>query len=585
MNCVKLRFALPLLIACGPSASARPGAPPPPVAATAVRPPPPARAPFVVAIVVDQFAAWIAEERLPALPKTGGFARLRREGTWLVTVRLPYSVTDTAPGHASLHTGKVPAESGIWGNEVPAAGGGKVTFLRDETTRLVSPAGVTELVGASGARLKVDAFADRLRAAHPEALTISISLKDRGAIIPGGKNPTVALWFDKSLGSFVTSTAFAPAFPAWAAAIADAPHVAKVRSVPWTLSDPAWIAGHVKVPDDAPGEGNFDGYGTTFPHVGTTNNTFRASPAGDGMTLDLALAAVAAEHRPDRPTLLLLSMSSSDIVGHVFGPDSWESWDHLHKLDAALGRFLDTLESRVGPVDVVLSADHGMSSMPETVRARRPASCDGPTPPTDPYERPICTRGARIDVDALDRDLQTEAKRVLGEGAWIAGVSHPYVFLSAAARSLPQSRRRILDDAIRRVFDRRKNALELLDVAMLAARCPSVLRMSRSVAERAEPGEDALTLVCRSWMPEAGAGDFYMLPRLGQVFDIDLVPGKGWSHGGPFLYDRTIPLLVRGRTADPGVVIRKPTDFTVYSEILTSLFGLRPEPVRDLVRK
>src|SRR5262245_29078282 len=39
-------------------------------------------APFAIAFVVDQLSAWVAEERFPLLPETGGFARLRREGTW-----------------------------------------------------------------------------------------------------------------------------------------------------------------------------------------------------------------------------------------------------------------------------------------------------------------------------------------------------------------------------------------------------------------------------------------------------------------------------------------------------------------------
>src|SRR5262249_6972482 len=105
-------------------------------------------APFAIAFVVDQLSAWVAEERFPLLPETGGFARLRREGTWAKTMRLPYSVTDTAPGHASLHTGRVPAESGIFGNELPdptGAGGfgtGRITFLRDPSVKMITPSGV-----------------------------------------------------------------------------------------------------------------------------------------------------------------------------------------------------------------------------------------------------------------------------------------------------------------------------------------------------------------------------------------------------------------------------------------------------------
>lgn len=545
------------------------------------------RPPFVVAIIVDQLSAWVAEERLPLLPETGGFARLRREGTWLQTVRLPYAVTDTAPGHASMHTGKTPSESGIWGNEVPdPARGGRFTFLEDESTHLVTPDGVLDEPGSSAARLRVPNVADRLREAQPDALTVSLSLKDRGAIMPGGHKPSFALWFDKSRGTFVTSTAFAKSFPRWAAPVADASAIARARSAPWALSDRAWIERHTIVLDDGPGEGDCETYGTIFPHLAKTSAMFRALPASDQTLFDLALAAVSAEYSVEAPrsTLLLLSMSASDYVGHIFGADSWEAWDHLYKLDAALGRFLVALEAKVGPVLVVLSADHGNSSMPEVVRARRPASCaaqSGDEKTTDCYQRPVCVTGDRIEPTELERELAAEIDRAMppaSGGGWLAGVADPYVFLTGRARALPAEQRKVLDGAVRRVFERRRDTIAAIyDVRTLAQSCPKVLAEARGVPDRARPGEDVTTLVCRSWAPDVGAGDYYMVPKLGSYFDGEIVPRKGGSHGGPWLHDRTVPMLFRvapGSSRKEGEVISDPVDFTVYSEVLASLLGL-----------
>src|SRR6266404_1201107 len=79
---------------------------------------------ILVTVVVDQLAAWIAAERWPALPPEGGFARLRREGTYVREIRYEHSVNDTAPGHAALYSGAAPQESGISSNEViPPEGG------------------------------------------------------------------------------------------------------------------------------------------------------------------------------------------------------------------------------------------------------------------------------------------------------------------------------------------------------------------------------------------------------------------------------------------------------------------------------
>ena len=140
--------------------STRPAAPTTPSTPPAA----PRPAPLVVTLVVDQFAAWIAEDRLPLLPPDGGFARLRREGTWYRHVRYGHAATDTAPGHSSLYTGQCPRESGILANELPEGRGGRVSILRDEASRVVTNEGVTDAVGSSIARLRVDTLADALRA-------------------------------------------------------------------------------------------------------------------------------------------------------------------------------------------------------------------------------------------------------------------------------------------------------------------------------------------------------------------------------------------------------------------------------------
>jgi hypothetical protein len=521
----------------------------------------------VLAVVVDQLSSWVADERVPLLPPGGFFSRLVREGTWAHAMRYPYAQTDTGPGHAALHTGAVPAESGIVLNEVPASPGrGRVSALQDESTRFVTSAGISDSPGSSAARLLVPTVADRLRAARPDATILSVSLKDRGALLPAGKAPTHALWFDARVGAFVTSTAIEKTLPAWASAIGDVRAVARARGEVWEPTDRRWLSSFAG-PDDAPGEGDLDGLGTTFPHVAKTNAAFRAMPASDAMILDLALAGVKAEYRPDKPLFVLLSMSASDVIGHTFGPRSWEAWDQLRKLDAALGRFVDALEAHVGsPVQVVVSGDHGNIPMPWGQRA------------------------PRLEPTALGRELRDEAARALGSGDWVTGVSDGYVFLSDAARGLGEPKRAALDAAVRRVLVERHRAetAEVFDGRELAKRCPDVLGRASGVPERAEGGEDLLTLVCRSWRPDA-AGDYYVVPRPGSFFDGEIVPGKGGGHGTPYLYDRTVPLFVRGAPGamEPGRDIEDPVDFTAFSGLEAAFLGLErrtPEEVLEQSR-
>jgi hypothetical protein len=571
-NAARAWLVAAALSACDRSAAAPPTSPPPAVAAA-----PPKRQPFVVAIVVDQLSAWVAQSRWPELPSDGGVARLRREGTWVKTMRYPYAVTDTAPGHTSLHTGKVPAESGIFGNEVPAPNGQRVSILRDERVKPVAWDGVRSGPGSSPARLRVDTVADRLRAAHPNALVVSVSVKDRGAILPAGKHPTHVLWFDSSLDSYVTSTAFASTFPAWARGIGDTRSIVAARARPWELTDPGWVRSHAAGPDDQAGEGDLEGLGLTFPHVARTAAGFRALPAGDETTVNLGLAAIAAEYDPSRPTLLLLSMSASDVIGHVFGPDSWEAWDHIRKLDATLARLLVALDQRAGaPVSVLLSADHGNVSMPEISPERAGVKCAG-----DPFERP-CTPGTRLGPNALRDELMAATTSALGGGRWVGGLADPYVFLTPEARALPDDRRALVDKTIRATLAKHAAVADVLDTRMLATRCPEVLAHARGVPDRARLGEDVLALVCRSWSPDAG--DYYVLPRPGSFFDGELVIGKGTSHGTPYTYDRTISMLVRAPgLVDPGAVLDDPFDFSVYAALEAAFLGLDTRPPRDIL--
>src|SRR5580765_7420429 len=111
-----------------------------------------APSPLVVTIVVDQLAAWMADERLAALPSDGGFARLLREGLYVREVHFSHAVTDTAPGHAALYTGAVPRLTGIVANDVLGPDGKKMSILIDPGTRLV-PAGGTGAVDRPGSSL------------------------------------------------------------------------------------------------------------------------------------------------------------------------------------------------------------------------------------------------------------------------------------------------------------------------------------------------------------------------------------------------------------------------------------------------
>lgn len=530
---------------------------------------------IVVALVVDQLGAWVADERLAALPPTGGFARLRREGTLFRDVRFAHAATDTAVGHASLFTGRVPREHGVFGNEIATRAHGHTTrssSLRDDSTRLVGPAGPTELAGSSLALLRVDTFADRFRAAHPDGAIVSISIKERAALFGGGRRPTATLFFESGLDSFATSTAFARALPSWALPHATSEALDRLRATPWEPLDRDFLAAHARQRDDEPAEGDWGGLGRAFPHLfrrGMRPGVFRATPAADEAILALATAALDGERMAERPSLLALSFSTHDYVGHVFGPDSWEAWDELLRLDGALARLFAALDARVGSDGwvAILSADHGGQPLPELPDDKRPWCRAGAR---DRWERP-CGGGVRLLPTKLSDELEAVAVEALGGpapggAAWVDGVADPWVFLSPTARALPPAR---LDRLIARLaawLSARPGVERVVDVRALPSTCPD--------------GDSLDALVCRSY-PPGSRPSLYVVPTPGSFFDPEYTPGFGSSHGTPLLADRAVPLLARapGRLA-AGRVVDDPQPFTRYRALLDALLDELSAPRR-----
>jgi arylsulfatase A-like enzyme len=534
------------LPACGKGS--RPPAPPQTAAASRV---PAAEAPQLVVIIVDQLAGWMMAERLGALSPQGGFARLRRDGIFFPELRYEHATTSTAPGHAALFTGLPPVGSGVYANERPHPTTRKtISILADATTREVLE-GQTEQESSSAALIRAALLADVLRVERPRAPILSLSLKDRAAVMGGGSHPTASIWFNPARGKFVTSTAFARALPTWVSSFNTG--MEDALSGTWRALDETWLKQHAATDDQQQGEGDL-GLGTSLPYdlskAEKPGFVFRATPLADAALLKLASAGLLA-HADDGPGMLVISLSSLDYVGHVYGPDSWESWDALRRVDLLLGEFLNELERRFqGRFSLLLTGDHGTTVLPETAHGARARTwCQDARP--DYFERP-CDAGGRLFRDALENALRTAAKAALGDGDFILGVVEPFVYFTDAA-----------------------TALEAAQLAKLEAACVAALQtfppiarvfITREMGSPCPPASDESlgALVCRSLAP--GAGQLYIVTRNGSFFDPNLARGHGINHGTPYLYDRIVPLFIRTaeRSAAGTVVpiIVSPADFT-----------------------
>ncbi|MBP6512302.1 MAG: alkaline phosphatase family protein [Bacteroidia bacterium] len=326
---------------------------------------------LVVGVVVDQMRPDFISRYWDKFGN-GGFKRLINEGFNCKNTQYNYAPTHTGPGHASIYTGTTPSYHGITGNDwFDLVAMDTVNCVSDSK---VTSVGTTSTEGnCSPSRLLTTTITDQLRVAtHMKAKVISVSLKNRGAILPGGRSGQ-AYWFDGLTGKFITSSWYRNDLPTWLIEFNDRRWADEYLSKPWNTVFP--IKQYTESdPDDNAYEAPFTGEEKPiFPHDlpslrGTRYDIITDIPFGNTMTKDVALAAILGEKLGDDSItdFLAISFSAVDHIGHQFGIESVEMEDAYIRLDRDLSDLLTFLDNRVGKNKYLffLTADHGAPSNP-----------------------------------------------------------------------------------------------------------------------------------------------------------------------------------------------------------------------------
>lgn len=312
---------------------------------------------LVVFIAVDQMRGDYLERY--AREWRGTFRRILKHATWFPNGLQDHAITETAPGHSTMLSGRDPGHVGIVTNELG---------VPDPSTRLLEVGGP----GASPRRFMGTAFFDWLKAADTGARVLSVSRKDRGAILPVGRARGNVFWYTQD--RFGSSTYYFPdSLPPWVRDFNARPWARNLAGKQWHLMARASHYHEV----DARNYEN-DGSDQVFPHrlpVGARAMALALPnyPWMDSLTAAFALEGVRTlrlgqGHHTD---LLVISFSATDYVGHAFGPDSREIHDQLLRLDRTLGRLEDSLAKLVpgGRILYALTGDHGVTRFPEELAA------------------------------------------------------------------------------------------------------------------------------------------------------------------------------------------------------------------------
>ncbi len=326
---------------------------------------------LVIGLVIDQMR-WDYLYRYNNLYGAGGFKRLLKDGFTAENTMIPYVPSYTAPGHACIYTGSVPAIHGIVGNNWYDKAANKFVYCTDDST--VNTVGNNGKAGKmSPANLLTTSITDELRLSNNfKSKVIGIALKDRGAILPAGHSANAAYWYDG--GKWITSTHYMSNLPSWVKAFNDKDVAGTYMKSDWNTLLPI-NKYDLSTADDKPYENTIRAEKTVvFPHklssiaAADKYEAFRTTPFANTFTLDFAKAAIESEGLGKNAVtdFLAVSISSTDYIGHTFGPNSVEVEDMYLRLDKDMESFLNYLDTKIGKGNYLLflTADHGVSHVP-----------------------------------------------------------------------------------------------------------------------------------------------------------------------------------------------------------------------------
>ncbi|MFN0085275.1 MAG: alkaline phosphatase family protein [Blastocatellia bacterium] len=473
---------------------------------------------LVVGIVIDQF-------RYDYLPRfadqfgEGGFKRLTQGGAVFSNANYIHVPTYTACGHATFMSGSVPSGNGIVGNEwYDRELGKRVTSVNDGSVNLL---GGRQGTGMSPAKMQGSTIGDELKlATNQRAKVVGVSLKDRSAILPAGKRPNGAYWYDGTTGNLVSSTWYFNDLPEWVKKFNREMGPARFFGRRWErlLPEAAYAR---STADEVAHEKST--YGNKFPYTITGGEEkpgakfytqFEYTPFGNDYLVDFAKAAIENEGMgaDDVTDLLTISLSSNDLVGHLYGPYSHEVQDITLRTDRSLADLFTYLDQKVGLNNVViaLTADHGVAPAPEQVRA--------------------LGYGGKIELKTISDAVQAALTRTFGDEKWVLQGVNGNIYLDEAAIE----RRKLEPEAVERVAARAVTAVEgvaecFTRSQILAGRLPGT-KIARAVANGFHSSRNGNLVIVTE--------PFYFIGE-----------GITTTHGSPYLYDTHVPVILYG----PGI--------------------------------
>ena len=536
-----------------------------PVVARAAEPTVPTERPKLAVIIsVDQLRGDYLTKFRPYFGE-GGFKRLLDGGAEFRDTHYRHSITQTAPGHATILTGVHANVHGVTSNDwTDRVSWEQVNSVEDRDSPLVgiNPAELGPAAAANPAKtgrsprnLKADTVGDMLKARYgTDSKVFAASNKDRSAILLGGRKGDAAYWDEN--GKMVTSRHYREKLPAWVEAFNAERRAQQAFGQTWDrIADPK-LYDQLQGPDDAVGEYEGNGFKRTMPKTVTGGKgtitpaffeAFDVSPFSAEFLGAFVERAVKEEKlgRNRATDVLGVSFSQIDSCGHMYGPDSHEIMDSMLRLDRVLARLLDTIDREVGLAHclIVITADHGVLPVPEQTQAKLGPDAAG--------------RTNLGEVDAAIKQALDAAYGPLGaRESWFMRDNSGYHLRPAALAAKNVSA---------------AEAAKVARGAMVALPYMAEVYTREELLAIDPDGTSVASMMRRSYRAESDRDLVFVLKAF-------FMPGSravGTTHGSPYAYDTHVGHLWYG----PGILPAVRGERVGVDDIAPTLAGLLGVPV------
>jgi len=520
---------------------------------------------LILQITVDQLRGDLPTRYYERLGE-GGFRYLWEQGIVFANAHHDHANTETIVGHTTLATGAQPSVHGMVGNLWFDRETGQSTYnIEDSNYTLLSKDADVDAKaeidptqraarseGRSPSAILVTTFGDELKAnTGGKAKVFGVSVKDRGAVSMAG-HAGKAFWFSKANGEFVTSNYYFDQYPQWVTNWNSKKIAQQYAGKSWSLlyDQNSYLFGSS---DDREWETDIGGFGRVFPHsYGTADGKYYTtlltlSPAGDEITLDFAKTLLLEERlgQDEITDYLSISFSSTDYVGHVFGPSSLEAEDNILRLDRSLAKLFKFVDQQVGLKNtlIVLSADHG-----------------GPDAPG--YLKSLNIPAGYIQPDNWEKEaaISRLKKQFNIHGKLIEKYEHPYLYLSKSVINNKEVDRQALEEAV---------------VKELSVFSGISMAVSSAALQRGNLPDTPLYRAVLNNFYSKRSGDIYLVFEPNWfINDFDGLTVAS-IHGSPWSYDSYVPIVFAGAGLEAETVTRKVHTVDIAST-LSAYISIKP---------